>query len=357
MAYPRRLSDPLLIAARWEYEATPISERGLAAKYGLSRSAIHAWIIKQSWTKAEALRSYAGEEGEQQLQRDIRAAIRAARDRKITQTLERAAVLPPIGNMTKVTKAATPGPPGATAVDGPWESSPDQPRSSQNASFAEPSGNLRVGHAGGQAAFFPGADLPPQSAKTNPAAVFPPRSRTEQAAMRVRLSSLRGELALQQIQQLEWHEALLWDYQRWLEAYLNPSKFVDVAGLDPDQAAAKLEQISRHARRLVLPTERDTLAGAIQTLSKTLLASLAAKRHAAGITPRQLHGRRPQCEADEPDALPDLSTLDVESLRSVRAAMALLRDAHQRHNEPPMPPPPDRLDDLMTKHNPAPGNA
>jgi hypothetical protein len=265
-----------LIAARWEYETTPISERGLAAKFGLSRSAIHAWIVQQGWRKAEVLRSYPGEAGQQQLQRDIRAAIRAASERKIVQGLERAVVGPPVGNVAKVTKVATPGEPGAMDVDGAREMSRDRPPASQNTPAAEPFGKPRTGDRAGQVVHLAGTNWPLQSLKTKPTTAFPPRSRTEQAAIRVRLASQCGELALQQIQQLDQHEELLSDYQHLLAVSLNPGKFVDTAGLESAQAAAKLEAISRQAGRRVMPSERDTLSGTILALTKALLNSFAA---------------------------------------------------------------------------------
>jgi hypothetical protein len=350
MAFQRRLSDHQLIAARWEYEFTSISERALAAKYGLSRSAIHAWITKRAWTKADVLRSYEGDEGRRQFQRDVRAAIKAGDDKKIIQALQQTLALPPPG---KVTKVAIPGQPDTTDVGDALEMFPDRPQSLQKASVAGSRGHRGPSTPGYRVDRFP---LPPTLRKPNPVCAFPAHSRTEQAAMRTHLGTLRSELALQQIQQLERHEELLWDYHRLLEAFLNPGKFLDAGGLDPDLRAAKLAEISRQAGRRVLPTERDTLAGAIQTLSKALLATVAAKRTVAGVTPRQLHGRTPQDEGDEQAAPRDLNRLDLPSLRSIRAAMALLLGDHQRHNEPPVPPPPDQLDDPMMKRAPAPGN-
>jgi hypothetical protein len=353
MAFQRRLSDHQLLAARWEYEATPISERNLAAKHGLSRSAIHDWIVKQGWTRAKVLRSYDGEAGQQQLQRDVRAAIKATGDKKIIQALEHALVLPLAGTVTKVTKVTSHRPAGTTDAGWVGELSPDRPQSSQNA----PSGTPGLGDPGGPVVHFRGADLSPPSTKTHPASGFPPRSRTEQAAMRLQLVARPGELALLQIQQFEEHDELLGDFQHLLAVYLNPGKYVDVTGLDPGQAAARLEAIRQQAGRLVMPTERDTLAGAIQTLSKALMASFAAKRTAAGITPRQMHGRRPQRDEQEPEAPPDLNTLDLASLRFVTTAMALLKGNTQGHSEPPKPPPPDTLDDLVVRRDVIPFDA
>jgi hypothetical protein len=79
--------------------------------------------------------------------------------------------------------------------------------------------------------------------------------------MRMRLSSLRGEVALQQVQQLERHDELLWDYHHLLAVFMNPSRFVDMTGLEPAEAAVKCEEVRRIAGTLVLPSDRDTLSG------------------------------------------------------------------------------------------------
>lgn len=349
MAFQRRLSDHQMIAARWEYEVTPISERNLAARYGLSRSAIHDWIIKQGWTRAEVLRCYEGEEGQRQFQRDVRAAIKAAEDKKIIQDLERSLALSPVGQTTKVTKAATPGRVGLTDVEDTGDVSSNQPQSSQNAPSAGPAGQRRAGDHDGHVVRFPSAYVPPSSQNTNPAGPLPSRSRTEPAATRMHLAARREELALQQIQQLEQHDEVLAEYQHLLRVYMNPGQFVDVAGLDPEQATTKREAIRRQAGRVVLPTERDTFAGAIGTLSRALTASLAAKRAVAGLMPQRMSQGEPQRDADEHRPVSDPSTLDVASLRTVHAAINLLRGDVQRHSEPPKPPPPDGLDDLMVK--------
>jgi len=65
------------------------------------------------------------------------------------------------------------------------------------------------------------------------------------------------------------------------------------------------------------------------------------------MTPRQMNGRGPHRDEDEQEAPRDLNALDLPSLRSVTTAMALLRGAVQRHDEPPKPPPPEGLEDLL----------
>jgi hypothetical protein len=191
MAFQRRLSDHQLIAARWEYEFTSISERALAAKYGLSRSAIHAWITKQGWAKADVVRSYEGDEGQRQFRCDVRSAIKAADDKKIIQALEQTLALPPLG---KVTKVAAPDQPDTMDLEDPQKMSPDRPQSLQSSSLAGSGGDCRTGSRGDRVDRFPGAYLPPTLRKTNPANAFPSRPRTEQAAMRTHLGALRGGL-------------------------------------------------------------------------------------------------------------------------------------------------------------------
>jgi uncharacterized protein YjcR len=52
--------------------------RPLAAKFGVSRHCLRAWITKHRWTKAVEPRSYEGDDGQQLFQRDVRAAIKRA---------------------------------------------------------------------------------------------------------------------------------------------------------------------------------------------------------------------------------------------------------------------------------------
>jgi hypothetical protein len=203
-----------------------------------------------------------------------------------------------------------------------------------------------------------GAYLPPLSPNTagSPTA-FPLRSRTEIAALRVQLSARRGELALQQMRRLETHNELLWEYHHLLSVFLNPGKHVDVTGLDAEQAAARLAEVSRQAGRLALPTERDTLAGAIAALSKALIATLAATRSAAGVNPpRQLRGGGPHCDGDEFETV-RTAALDLSQLRYVRSAMELLNGNARRNIEPPKPPPAEGVDDLVVKRDEVPRGA
>lgn len=332
-----------MIAARWEFETTAISERILAAKYGMSRSAMRGWIDKQGWKKAETLRSYAGEAGQKQFQRDVRAAIKRAYDQKLICALEVALVLPPAG------KPTTPPKPGQrldSTDAGAWELPADPPPASvavTPAPAAKAAKTTPGAAATAEVVRFPGAYLPPPAAAKDLPTAFPTRSRTEMAAMRVHLASLRGELALQQVLQIKEHEDLVADYQHLLAVYLNPAKYVDVSDLDPEAAAQKLKDVQGQAGRVALPTERDTLGGAILAVSKALHAALASKRSAVGITPRQLGVPG---EADDSEPRNEVK-LDTAQLREMQGMMHLLKGDLQRANEPPRPPPPEPLDDML----------
>jgi hypothetical protein len=353
----RLLSDHQLIAARWEYEVTPISERDLAAKFGISRTAMRKWIARQGWAKANELRCYLGEEGQKQFCRDVRAAIQRAVDRKIILGLERSLVLPPAGKVSRPVEADHPD---VAGIAGAWELPADQPKQptlppepmpEQGAGKGNPTGNKR--QVAGAMVRFPGPYLPPEGPYEKVTTAFPARSRTEMAAMRVQLSSLRGALALQQMRQLDAHDALLDAYEQMLSLYLNPARFVDVAGLDAAQAAHRLEEASHAAGRVVLPTQRDTLAAAIMALNKARIGSFMAKRAAAGINPRQPLGNAAQRDDDVAAVAPP-AALTLNDLRSVQTAMQLLRGAVQRPDEPPRPPPPDELEDLRVRRDDSP---
>jgi hypothetical protein len=127
MARPRLLSDHQLIAARWEYEATPITERNLAAKFGVARSTIRGWIVKQRWAKAPRLRGYHGEEGQKEFQCDVRVAVKDAFNRKIICALEQTLLLPPAGNPTKLGQSDQVRGSGIAGIDGFWELLADRP--------------------------------------------------------------------------------------------------------------------------------------------------------------------------------------------------------------------------------------
>ena len=72
MAYPRRLDDEALAAAKLEYETAPLSTRALATRYGLSKSSMAEWAQREGWVKYRS-----AQEIERQLEHDIRVEAQA----------------------------------------------------------------------------------------------------------------------------------------------------------------------------------------------------------------------------------------------------------------------------------------
>lgn len=353
-----------MTAARWEYENTPITKVELARKYGITRQSFMRWIEVGHWTRGATLRSYDGPEGAKALERDIALAVKAEYDRKLIEGLQAAIAKPP-------PPAGPPRPSKATAPDktaqsapfaaSPPQDQPDKPESDREA--IAPRGRKprkAVSEPSGQVIVFPGVYIPPPP-KPTPVRVPPPPSKAEQAMLRIQLSSLRGKLALDQIQAVEEHEALLRNYHHLIAVFLNPQQFISIEGLDEQAAADKLRDVSVAAARILLPTERDTLAGSLLALNKALLGSIAAKRAIAGMAGLAASGGRGRGARSElEDELPEdpnavVGKMDVDELRQVKHAMELLTGQVARNNEPPRPPAPEGLDDLVVKREPVEG--
>ena len=284
MAQHRRLSDHALLAARLEYEGTPISERALAAKYGVARPSLKAWIVRQGWTKAEDPYRYDGAVGQQLLQHDIRTALRQMDDRTIVACLAAGfAHFPASKPAGRFGKPATPGPfghPGAAAAGDPGRSSGERPKP-RTLPPDQGAGGTPVpdGRRGGIGR-FPGPDQAPFSRKIIPATrapapvpvppPVPPSSPTQP-----------GEGSERAIALLERQAELLRDFQHLFAVYFNPARYLDTTGLDPEQAAETLAAVSHAAGRRLMPGRRDTLAGTMQVLNKAVLTTFAARREAA----------------------------------------------------------------------------
>lgn len=177
----------------------------------------------------------------------------------------------------------------------------------------------------------------------------------EKTRLRVTLAAIKGMMTLEQVQQLEHHEALLRRYSHLIEVYLEPMRFVDVEGLDDDMKAEKIVATQRLAMQMLLPTERDTLAGAFKVLTEAIRSSIVLKRAVVGLHPVKggatMPSRDPMFRDDpETDAevkkLLDVSTLDTGQLRHVQQAMEMLQRHQHRQNAAPKPPDPDPIEDL-----------
>jgi hypothetical protein len=198
------------------------------------------------------------------------------------------------------------------------------------------------------------------------APVEPPRGATvvhflpeqlgeEKTRLRVTLTAIKSMMTLEQVQQLEHHEALLRRYSHLIEVYLEPMRFVDVEGLDDDMKAEKIVATQRLAMQMLLPTERDTLAGAFKVLTEAIRSSIVLKRAVVGLHPVKGGATMPSRDPmfrDDPEAeaevkgLLDLSTLDTGQLRHVQQAMEMLQRHQHRQNAAPTPPDPDPIEDL-----------
>jgi uncharacterized protein YjcR len=84
MAYPRRLDDEALAAAKLEYETAPLSTRALATRYGLSKSSMAEWAQREGWVKYRS-----SQEIEHQLEQDIRVEAQATEGAAFVKGLAR----------------------------------------------------------------------------------------------------------------------------------------------------------------------------------------------------------------------------------------------------------------------------
>jgi hypothetical protein len=196
---------------------------------------------------------------------------------------------------------------------------------------------------------FPGL-LP--AARQQPGAVqlLPGATHNDKARARVTLAAIRAMMSLEQVEQLERHEAVLDRYSHLLEVYLEPQRFLDLEGLNEDEKATKIVATRNLALAILLPTEKDTLVGVIKSLTNAIQQMVTLKRKIVGLDRlKDSQGISPFTplgdeEGDRPRG--NLSSMCTADLRTVQHAMELL-DRHQHAaREAPMPPLPDPIDDL-----------
>jgi hypothetical protein len=80
----------------------------LDRRLGIGRSTLKDWIIKQQWQRNEVLRWYDGADGQKAFQSAVRAAIKAAFERKIIAALEQTLLMLPPGNPTNPPQSGKP---------------------------------------------------------------------------------------------------------------------------------------------------------------------------------------------------------------------------------------------------------
>ena len=88
MARPRRLAPAALAACRLEYETTPITSRDLAAKYGISKSALSERAGIEGWLRLNPRQPKRRRPGRAEMA--VRAAVQVAEDMGLLRGLTRA---------------------------------------------------------------------------------------------------------------------------------------------------------------------------------------------------------------------------------------------------------------------------
>lgn len=353
------LDDATIVACRWEYEHTPASLRQLWDKYGWDN---RVWAREHGWKKVDTFPDYSGPEGEERYKRDVEAAVRAAYNEKMVFALEKqlASERMRAASATKVnlSKEAKEKFKRIAPIPVRSETRPfglKKKVKPKKAAKAKPSSEAPEAPKTTIVA-FPGTYSPPplRESAEKPFRGLPQRSKEEVLETKVRLAALKSDITLQQFDALQRHDDVLADYRHLLGCYLSPERFVKIEGLNDEAAAERLQQVRSTALRLLLPSERDTLAGAILALNKAQLASIAATRQVLGMErPRGGRGGvTPDPDADNAEAAAaggdrSADQLGVKELREVKRGMELLMGVREVNREPPMPPPPDSLDDLV----------
>ena len=195
---------------------------------------------------------------------------------------------------------------------------------------------------------FPRVTAPPPK-QAGAVQVLPTTCREEKAQLRVTLAAIRAMMTFEQVEQLEHHRALLRRYSHLIEVYLEPQRFVDLDDLDDQAKAAKIVATQKLALSLLLPTDRDTLAGAIKTLTAAIRDNIELARMVASLDKVKAGV---SSQPDDPAGhaggpLVNLDAMGTGQLRQVQRAMELLQKHQREAGEAPRPPPPEPIDDLV----------
>jgi len=195
---------------------------------------------------------------------------------------------------------------------------------------------------------FPAPTSPPQR-HAGAIRVLPDPTREEKAKLRVTLAAIRAMMSLEQVEQLERLEMLLGRYSHLIDVYLEPQRFVDPAGLTEEEKAEKIVATQKQALRTLLPTERDTLSGAIKTATAAIQQIIELKRKIVGLDKVKtgtggVELSDPLADEGDKPGLVNIEAMTTEQLRIVTHAMEILDHHQHAMRDPPMPPPPDPLD-------------
>lgn len=369
----RRISDEDLRRARWDFEQTDASISQLARKYGIQRPSLLEWAHKEEWTRhRDYIRRHVdeyigpGSTGgpERKLREGAYRVTHSTHDKAVARGLQQF-----VADRDAAQEAGTnKRPPGyvgksqeemfqdaviAAVHDtlkarGLAEKPAPTAGSKPGAKASKPAANGKKAK-GADILSFPTSYTPPPTPAPISETILPPRDRAAELALKVQLAELRGVLSMQQLNRLAAHEEFLLEYRHLAALYLNPGRYLDVEGMDPEEAARKTKELQVAALRVLLPAEGDSLQGMVKTLTTSLLQVIAVQRQVAGIPIKGTLPTEPRIDGTEP-GIPGrrrTSELSVDSLRKVRDAMEMLTGQVAQATEPPMPPPPDSLDDLL----------
>lgn len=343
---------------RYDYEVVGLGSRKLERKYGYARSSIQNIIRAGKWMRAGAEADVPHGSPPSRQEREAQIEVLA---KGLADPLHRGHEIPPNPSLvpsqvdllnagTVDSATAAPPPPTdekpAVALDPPPEAT-DESKSEASS---------RVVPKSGKVIKFPGVAFP-MPAEANPRArVLPEPTMEERARLRTTLATLRAMMTVEQVAVLEHHEAVLRRYSHLLEVYLEPARFVVAAeGMSAEELTDKIVETQSLALRQLLPTERDTLAGAIKTLTEAIQRTILLKRAVAGLqlptgrggASAPLAGPEIDGEASPVKSSANLANLPTSQLREVTRAMELLERHQHAHADAPKPPPPDPIDDIF----------
>lgn len=349
------------------YEQRGLGYRKLSEKYGVPRTTI-AWHVKhKGWRKPDKRvtgeRTLSGAIGAAEVETAILAQGLRTGPYKGPAGRPRRTLMGSIKKGKKAPGSAT-APPEEVAVADPTGAAPPPPGDQPDLPPTESGGWLKWSQGSvtrsADIINFPAAKAPPRR-ESAAVQLLPDQTREEKAKLRITLSAIRSMMTLEQVDRLDRHNALLERYAHLIDVYLSPHQFVDTTGLDEAEAAEKIVGTQKLALSMLLPTDRDTLAGAVKTYSNALRELIELQRKVAGldrIKAGSLPIDPPEGQDDpERQARGDLAALHTNQLRAVQQAMETLERHQHASREAPKPPPPDSIDDLLDPNAPPPAMA
>ena len=150
--------------------------------------------------------------------------------------------------------------------------------------------------------------------------LLPVRSKAERAKLRMDLAALRGLLLAQQVDLLDRHEQRLEDFGHLIGLYLAPHNYLVLDPLGESARAEKIIAVQKAALSQLLPTERDTLAGAVKTLTTALAVTIQIKLKVAELAREFIRND----EGGDHAGRTPINEFDTPTLRKVHEAMEAL---------------------------------